>query len=59
MMVVVSGLVYMWQYGESWAVWCALALGFITSPLLTAGQVQEGDYVALEKPTVHVTVSSL
>ena len=57
---VASGLVLIWQYRECRAVWCAIVLGFIASPLLTAVQVQEGDYmVVLEKLTRHVMVSSL
>lgn len=56
----ISGLVLKWQHRECWAVWCAAVLGFIAAPILTFGQVQEGDYmVVLEKLTHCVVVRSL
>lgn len=59
-MTMISGLVLIRQYRVCWAVWCAIVLGFIASPLLTAVQMQEGDYmVLLEKLMRYVMVSSL
>lgn len=56
----ISSLVLIWWHRECWAVWCAIVLGFVASPLLTAVQVQEGDdIVLLEKLTRHIMVSSL